>query len=268
MKKSNRLSASQFIEELQGQGRYTFVREEARKKLRVTSWAAYLALRRLIKAKHLVMPRSGFYIIVNAEHRVVGTLPPEWFIHDLMENMGKPYYVALLSAAQLHGAAHHQPQVYQVVIPNKSTRPIQSGNVKIRFYGKGLFNSSDLVDVKTPTGLIKASSPETTAWDLVRYSKQAGGLDNVITVLSELSEKLNSKKLLAVVKNHRDLPTAQRLGWLLEKIRKKNLVTNLAEWVEKKNPPTKPLDRTSTVEHANESKKWRLLINADPVAEI
>jgi predicted transcriptional regulator of viral defense system len=184
-----------------------------------------------------------------------------------MQNMVKPYYVSLLSAAQLHGAAHHQPQIFQVMIPNRAIRPIRSGNVKVRFYGKGLFSKSELIDVKTPTGFIKVSSPETTAWDLVRYSKQAGGLDNVITVLSELSEKLDAKKLLSVVKNHEDVLTAQRLGWLLEKVRRKNLVVGLAEWVEKKNPHTRPLDPTATIHNAKESQKWRLMINANPEAE-
>lgn len=39
-----------------------------------------------------------------------------------MKFLGQPYYVGLLSAAALHGAAHHQPQEFQVVT-NKQFRP-------------------------------------------------------------------------------------------------------------------------------------------------
>lgn len=267
METRNKPSASQFIDELLGDGRYTFARDEVRKKLKVSSWAAYLALRRLEKAGRVVMPRSGFYVIVEPQYRSVGTLPPEWFIHPLMAELGKSYYVGLLSAAQLYGAAHHQPQEFQVVVPGKSIRPIHVGNVYIHFFGKGLFESSETIEVKTPTGYQKVSTPETTAWDLVRYSKHSGGLDNVITVLSELSEKLDAKKLLATAKRHGDILTTQRLGWLLESLKEMDLAKGLADWVGKTNPPLRPLDPASPLERSKENERWRLLINAKPVSE-
>ena len=263
----NKPSASQFIDELLGDGRHTFVREEARKKLKVSSWAAYLALRRLAKAGRVVMPKSGFYVIVEPQYRVVGTLPPEWFIHSLMAELNKPYYVGLLSAAQLYGAAHHQPMEFQVVVPGKSIRPIHVGNVRIRFFGKGPFEASEITDVKTPTGYEKVSTPDTTAWDLVRYAKHSGGLENVITVLSELSEKLDAKKLLATAKKHDDVLTTQRLGWLLESLKEKDLAKGLADWVGKRNPPMRPLEPGSPLERSKENERWRLLINAKPVPE-
>ena len=37
------------------------------------------------------------------------------WIDDLMRFHHVPYYVGLLSAAALHGAAHQQPQEFQVV---------------------------------------------------------------------------------------------------------------------------------------------------------
>lgn len=260
-------NASQFVDELLGKGRHTFVREEARKKLRVSSWATYLALRRLAKAGRVVMPRSGFYVIVEPQYRSVGTLPPEWFIHTLMAEIDKPYYVGLLSAAQLYGAAHHQPQEFQVIVPGKSIRPILVGNVRIRFFGKGPFESSEMTDVKTPTGYEKVSTPETTAWDLVRYSKHSGGLENVITVLSELSEKLDPKKLLATAQKHDDILTAQRLGWLLESLKERDLAKGLAAWVGKKKPPMRPLDPSTSLKGSKENERWYLLINAKPVPE-
>jgi predicted transcriptional regulator of viral defense system len=176
-----------------------------------------------------------------------------------MKNMGRPYYVGLLSAAQIHGAAHHRPQVFQVVIQSRTVRPVRAGNVEIRFYGKGLFNCSQTEDVKSPTGLLKVSTPETTAWDVVRYFKAAGGLGNVITVLSELAEKLDAKKLRMAVVRHGDAVVAQRLGYLLDQAGCPRLTKGLVDWVA--GAPLRPLDPAAPVSKATESRKWRLLIN-------
>ena len=109
MKTLNSPSAGQYIEDLLGHGRYTFQRTEAQQRLKTASMTTYMALHRLVKAGRLIMPRSGFYVIVDPQHRSSGTLPPEWFIHDLMKDLGRPYYVGLLSAAQLYGAAERSP---------------------------------------------------------------------------------------------------------------------------------------------------------------
>ena len=259
MKKRSSITAGRFIEELLGQGRYTFTREEVSRRLGTSATAVSMSLHRLMKAGRLVLPRSGFYMIVDPQHRAAGVLPPEWFIHALMKNMGRPYYVGLLSAAQLHGAAHHRPQEFQVVIPKRATRPVQAGNVLIRFHGKGPFDRSQTQEVKTPTGILKASTPETTAWDIVRYFKAAGGLDNVATVLSELAEKLDRIKLRNTLKQHDEIIVAQRLGYLLDKLGQRKLSGGLVDLV--KRASLRPLDPTARLTGASESRKWRLLIN-------
>lgn len=253
------ITAGRFIEELLGQGRYTFTREEMARRLGTSAAATSMSLHRLMKAKRLVLPRSGFYVIVDPQHRAAGTLPPEWFIHPLMKDMARPYYVGLLSAAQIHGAAHQRPQEFQVVIPGRAARPVHAGNVLIRFHGKGPFDRSQMQDVKTPTGILKASTPETTAWDLVRYFKAAGGLENVATVLSELAERLNGAKLRDTLKQYGEVIVAQRLGYLLDKLGRRKLSASLVDFVKKST--LRPLDPTAPLAGASESRKWNLLIN-------
>ena len=218
-----------------------------------------MALHRLAAKGRLVMPRSGFYVIVDPQHRAAGTLPPEWFVGDLLKHMGRPYYVGLLSAAQLHGAAHHRPQEFQVVIPHRTVRPVEAGNVRIRFFGKGPFERSRTQDVKTPTGVIRASTPETTAWDLVRYFKAAGGLEHVIVVLQELAEKMEAGELLNVVQEHGDALVARRLGYLLERIGRRNLARPLRDRIGE--PPWRPLVPGMPTRGAPENRVWRLRIN-------
>lgn len=252
--------AAHLVEELLGQGRTTFTREEARSRLGRGPEATYKALRRLEKARWLVRPRSGFYVIVDPQHRAAGTLPPEWFVNDLMKHMRRPYYVGLLSAAQIHGSAHHRPQEFQVVIPRRTVRPVRSGNALIRFYGKGPFERAQTQDLKVPTGMLRTSSPETTAWDLVRYLRAAGGLDHVVTVLSELAEKLDAKGLGDTVRRHGEILVAQRLGYLLDHVGRRDLTKGIAGRV--RHAPLRPLDPSSPVNGASESRKWHLLVNA------
>jgi predicted transcriptional regulator of viral defense system len=253
-------TAASFMDGLLGQGRYTFSRKEALQRLKSSPRAAYMALHRLGKAGRLAMPRSGFYVIVDPQHRPAGILPPEWFVHDLMADVGKPYYVGLLSAAQFHGAAHHRPQEFQVVIPSRAIRPIRSGNVRFGFHGKGPFEKSQIQDVKTPTGLMKVSSPETTAWDLVRYPRAAGGLDNAATVLKELAGSLDLKRLRETARRHAEVVVAQRLGYLLERIGEKRLSTGLAVMV--RGAPMRLLDPSRPAKGARENGRWHVLVNA------
>ena len=44
-------------------------------------------------------------------------IPADWFIAELMQFLDLPYYVGVLSAAALHGAAHQQAQEFHVVVP-------------------------------------------------------------------------------------------------------------------------------------------------------
>lgn len=252
-------SAAQFVEGLLGKGRYTFTREEAARRLRRKPAAVYMALHRLAKAGRLAMPRSGFYVAIDPQHRPARILPPEWFIDGLMRDIGRPYYVGLLSAAQLHGAAHHQPQEFQVVVPGNAIRPVRAGNVLIRFHRKGRFDASATQDIKTTTGFMKVSTPETTAWDLVWYSRSAGGLDNVVTVLAELGEKLDAGSLSAAAKRHGDAETAQRLGYLLDRAGRGKPAKGLANIA--KGAPLCLLDPASPAGKPLVARKWRVLVN-------
>src|SRR5581483_7149045 len=265
MKKPNTPSAPRWIDELLSEGRYTFSRQEAQSRLKTSPAATYMSLYRLMKDSRLMMPKKGFYVILDPQHRSTGFLPADWFIDAFMKSEKKPYYIGLLSAAQIHGAAHHVPMEFQVMIPTKAVRPrpIVKGNLKIKFFSKNLFLQSETTQIKTRTGYETVSTPETTAWNLVRYYKSAGGLDNVITVLSELAEKIDAGKLPTIVKRHEDPFVARRLGWLLDKVGQKDLTLGLSKWVGNKDVPWIPLDSSEKVEKAHQDKKWRVLVNTD-----
>ena len=58
---------------------------------------------------------QGFYVIVPVQYQLKGVVPPVYYIDGLMDYVGKPYYVGLLSAAAMHGATHQRVMKTQVM---------------------------------------------------------------------------------------------------------------------------------------------------------
>ena len=134
-----------------------------------------------------------------------------------MEYIGKPYYVGLLSAAALHGAAHQQPQEFFVLTTSKQLATYKKG-IKINYVIKSQIPSQFLEEKKTQTGYIKVSSPELTALDLVYYNLRVGGMNRVATVLRELVESMNTDKIESELIKLLSIPTTQRIDYLLETV--------------------------------------------------
>lgn len=207
-----------FINELRSNGRYAFSLPEVRNQFEQSDEAIKKALQRLKKKKEIALIRNEFYVIITPEYRSKGILPPSLFVADLMKFLKKDYYVGLLNAAAYYGAAHQQPQSFSVITKKPSLRNINNDNLKINFYIKKEWDKDDIIQKKVNTGYINVSSPELTALDLVNYFNQAGGLNRVATVLEELCESIEAKKLLDLVKRYTPKTAVQRLGFLLEEV--------------------------------------------------
>lgn len=67
---------------------------------------------------------------------------------------------------------------------------------RIRFFGKRRHDRTLVNGVKTETGSMKVSTPEAAAIDLLRYAPSAGGINNVATVIAELSERIEPGRLV------------------------------------------------------------------------
>jgi predicted transcriptional regulator of viral defense system len=166
----------------------------------------------------LLNPRHGFYVAVPPQFLSWGAPPPTWYIDALMRHEGRPYYVGLLKAAELHGATHHAVMEFQI-ITDRQLRKIRAGRSWVTFhFRKDLESARDgVVERKTDTGTMKVSSPELTALDLLRYIHVAGGVDAVATVLKDLGTKIDGGKL-ATMAVHFDRACVQRLGYILDRL--------------------------------------------------
>lgn len=252
-----------WVDALQARGRYTFLRAEAIHETGLSTEAVKKALQRLARRKRVVKVKSYFYVIVPLEYLHAGGPPPPWFVDDLMRAMKRPYYVALLTAAGIHGASHQQPQEFQV-ITDRPVRPLQVGRSRIRFFTTKCSADTAVQSVKTPTGAMRVSTPEATAFDLVRFSKAVGQINNVASVLADLVPLLSPKRLLTAVRTVGDVPHAQRLGYLLERVRGRPQAKAMHEWLERQSPHVVPLQPGQTAGGATEDRRWHVLV-AEPV---
>ena len=261
----NRLS--ELVDSYQATGRYVLTREQALGALGVSDEALKKAVRRLVTKRRLAVPRRGFFIIVPAEYREAGAPPPTWFIDDLMEFLGRQYYVGLLSAAALHGAAHQQPQEFQVVT-NKQLRNMAAGRARVHFFRKLHLERTPTVEMRTETGAMLVATPEATALDLLRYVEGSGHLGNVATVLAELAEKMDADRLAQVARTESEVSTAQRLGHLLEQVGARDTAGPLAAWIEERRPRFVPLRADRSVKTSAKDHRWRVLVNEKVEAEV
>jgi len=217
----------------------------------------------LRRQHRLVSAAKGLYLVIPAEYRNWGSLPADWFIDALMRHLDRKYYVGLLSAAAIHGASHQAPQVFQVMVDER-VRARSLGRVKLRFYRSGVLK--DTIERQgverrpTHTGEYNLSSPELTAIDLVEYQRDAGGLNNIATVLSEL-EGLHGDVLSRLAEG-RPQSVIRRLGWLLDRYGHADQLDGVAALVvpDREHPTPLEPDGSSTGPF---HPRWNLLENAE-----
>lgn len=255
-----RKSASEVLADLASQGRLHFSTEELRAALGVSITAVRASLRRIKRRGEIADPYRGFHVIVPPEYRRLGCLPPEQFVPQLMDYLGEPYYVALLSAAELHGAAHHRPQAFQVMLA-KNRRSIVCGEVRVEFIARHDLASTPLVEKNSPRGRMRVASPEATALELVGYADHCGGLDNVSSILADLGETLDATQLLAAARLS-PIAWVQRLGYLLDLAGHQGLANALVDHVRENAHTFAPLVRAAFTARAPRAKRWKLAINA------
>lgn len=254
----SRLNARQYLESLTAGGRYDFDIDEAQKALGPTS--AKFALSRLAKQRLIVSPARGFYVIIPPEYRALGSPPADQFIPALMKKLGLPYYAGLLTAAQYHGAGHLRPQEFQVLLEKKRL-PISCGRVRVAFIVRKRLSDVPVQTLNTKRGFLTISTPEATALDLVGYPNRVGGLNQVVTVLSELAERIDPEKLGTVAASA-PVPWAQRLGYLLERTGAAEKTSSLKAYVRARAHESAVLLPQSPLKKANRDETWKLFINA------
>lgn len=262
---------SGYMETLLSQGECVFTADQASVAIGVSRGAFFDASARLKKKGALLNPRQGFYVIVPPQFASIGSPPVSWFIDNLMHFEDVTYYVGLLKAAELHGATHQAVMSFQIVT-NKRFPKIRLGRNALTFsYRKDISSLSDgIEDRKTDTGKMKIASAALTALDLLRYPNASAGLDNIATVLLDMSPKIDAS-LLAKLSDKFERSTVQRLGYLLEWNDQHQIVDLMHKALMKRGRISwTELDRVEASdpdfapEPVEENNRWKIVVRRNP----
>ena len=256
----------EIIDEFAANGRYCFSFHEIAEKLNASPVAIKSALNRLKKKGELAVPYQEFYVILPPEHRLRGCLPPQQFIPHLMHHLGEVYYTGLLSAAEFHGAAHHRPQVFQVVVA-KARRPLECGQVRVEFIFRKNAAAIPTETRNTTAGTIQISTPEATALDLIGYVRHCAGLDNVATILTELVEKIDIRRL-AEVAALSPVAWVQRLGYLFELLGENDKAEVLVDSLQRLHFMPTSLQPGCPIKGAKKNTRWQVFINTEVESDL
>jgi predicted transcriptional regulator of viral defense system len=209
------VSVREWISALPKRGRLSFSHHELAAAFPEKSPAAIKGtLARMSASNAIQSVWRGYYAIVLPDYGLRGIIPPSEYIGQLMAYTGAEYYVALLSASLLHGAAHQMPQRFQFM-SNKIMHPKKTHGIHLEPVFKKRFPTNYLIEKNAKSGMIKVSSPELTALDLMIYQDRAGGISNCATIIGELAEQIDFEAVDVDIFDGIPTSAVQRLGFIL-----------------------------------------------------
>jgi len=217
IKEENNITWNRFFQNLLERGRYTFTYADVSKHFDLSENTLAHRLYVYEKKKRIVKIRKGFYSILEPSEVSNGIPSTYKYVDALMKYIDKPYYVALLSAAALHGAAHQQPMEFFIMTEIPLPRNIRNEKNKITFFGKNSLLQEGIMQKKSRVGYFNVSTPELTVFDLLDNIKRFG-INRITTILQELYEKMLPSRLSKTAKLIDNKASMQRLGYILETV--------------------------------------------------
>ncbi len=254
-------AAAKFIDARLAAGYVAFSLSELVEETGLSIIAARNQLLRLVSRIVRVSRTQQFFLIVAPEHRAMGTPPPAWWLDDYFAWLGHRYYLALQSAAGTYGS---NPQALQVtqVMTDGPRREIEVGRIRVRFFVKRGIERTPTRPLANAFAPIRVSTPAATAFDLVRYAAQIGGIGRVVETLVPLLPLIHPPDLKRVLEAENEKATAQRLGYIIETAGKPELASVIHDWLPSQLAlvplvPSKADRATGSV-----VEPWRILNNA------
>jgi hypothetical protein len=223
-------AAEAFIDERMALGRVAFSLADLTKETGLSAIAAKRQLSRLRDKVVRVSPRQPFFLIVGPEHRAMGAPPTIWWLQDYFAWLGRPYYLALQSAASSFGS---NPQALQVtqVMTDRPCRTIKLGRILVRSFVKCGIERTPTQQLAQAASPLCISTPEATAFDLIRYATSIGGIERAAETIGPLLPVLRARELKRVLEAENEPAIAQRLGFVIEAGGAKKLAQVIYDWL-------------------------------------
>jgi len=256
-----------WVEDLPKRGKTTFTRQDVENQFtEMTRQNISNALNRLVLKKKIQSVWRGFWVVVPVEYGLSGVVDPIEYIDQLMKFLDKQYYIGLLSAAAMHGAAHQQPMELMLVSDARSLRDKIKEDVKISFVTRKNIPHRYLKQQMTRSGYINVSSPELTTMDLLTYVKQIGGINRAATILNELAEVVNFENTDNDFFELFDIPIIQRAGYLFDELGFAEQSDILYDNAQKaglkfRHYPLRLKRKSEELSKFSTDKRWKIIIN-------
>jgi len=265
MEKHNKIS--DWVNQQLARGKYSFTLAYLHADMPDKSYISIkLSLKRLVDKNKIISVNKGFYIIIPPAYQNLGILPPVMFLDDLMEYLKRPYYISLLSAASLHGAAHQQPQLSFVCTALPSMRDTNKKGIQIKYVSKRNFPESHLTQKKTESGYVMVSDPILTCLDLINYFKTIGGFNRAATVINELSEEISENDITYNILQLSSNANIRRLGYLWEyECGQVGLANALFKVIKEpsRSFKTYKLNPSKILQKLNRKNRWKINVNTN-----
>ena len=172
-------------------GRPSFTFDEALSATSLRRSSLALAIHRLKIRKMIVSPMRGFYVCVPDRYQLRGEVPPDFYVDDLMRQLGRGYYLGLSSSAAIWGAGHQRMQKDFAVVTLPRMRGVCLAKGMLRLVYREQMPETHIVTRNADGGVVRFADAVLTAFDLVRYADLVGGMSSTATILSELLEEVD-----------------------------------------------------------------------------
>ena len=243
------LTIRKWIQLLEEKGIYSFSMQELKEVFAHLKEKTILNTLGTLKKQGKLLPLwNGIYSIVrfvdignaidNKAIREEGK--PYFYIETLMQHLKREYYVALLSAVEVHLSPKEALQANEITVIT-SLPPLRDsfrGQGKIRYFVKKDIKNLREIGVKRKTlpfsikeRTLRVASLELTAVDLLLYEKEIGGIQKAVEVIQRIKNHLSWQELPTEVILSTPVSIFQRLGYVLSFIKEEELAERLKERV-------------------------------------
>ena len=202
------------------------------------------------------------YIIIPPRYSKLSVIPLELYVNKLFVHLGKPYYIGLYSAAQLHGAAHQQAQTEYIITEGTRMLDIHKKNIAINFFLTSNWPQANIVQKRSDAGYFNVSDPLLTIVDLIYHQRKLGGINRMLANIEELLEEVEGSEMNSLLQWYPHKSVLQRLGFLMDYVNPKNdLLEPLIVYLERHGFYPVLLNTSDKIKPGAVDNKWKVDVN-------
>ena len=256
------MTVANYIKQLLSIEEYSFSLDELIENLDKSEISIKSELSRLKSKNEIINIRKSFYIIITPRYSSVKKLPIQLYCEKLFRYLNRNYYLALFTAAKIHGASHQQIQKDYIITEIPKYNDIQKKTIDIRFFTTSNWASKNIQLKRADAGIYKISTPALTIVDLINHQTKLGGINRIISVIEELLEELEKTDLVELLSWYKQKSTLQRFGYLLEELQVDEVFQDLVfKKLQKTNFFPVLLSPKSNEKPGSSNNKWKVDVN-------